>query len=205
MKILILEDHSIICHVIEKIIIDINPSIDIIYFDSWEHALKDIETNKPDFVITDIQIRSYKQTEILTACSNLKIPCMVYSSNINYTVMQYCHQLKISVIVSKLSSINNLRNGIIQLLQGNSYRCEISQETDDNHEKHQREIPKIIFSAAEENVIIAQMEGKSTIELSKESKKSKYTIRNQPMSLMLKNDCSMEEIIRRYIYWHRSE
>jgi DNA-binding NarL/FixJ family response regulator len=57
------------------------------------------------------------------------------------------------------------------------------------------------FSHSELPVILGQIRGISTIDIAKELKKSKHTVRNQRTSLMLKNDCSMEEIARRYIYW----
>jgi hypothetical protein len=62
----------------------------------------------------------------------------------------------------------------------------------------------VLFTHAEEDVILGQIAGKSSIQLSIDTHKSKFTIRNQRMSLMEKNQCTMEEIARSYLYWHTS-
>ena len=205
MKIIIIEDHPAIYHTISQTIENITTDAIISYHEKWEPALEEIKKSPPDFVITDIQIRSYKQLEIPTACMENKIPCMVYTGHVNYTILKHCNNLKVNVIVSKLAKFHNIRDGIEHLFKGENYRCEVCNEISTPKSIIPIETPKAIFTAAEESVIIGQIQGKSTLQLSEETKKSKFTIRNQRMSLMLKNDCSMEEVVRRYLFWHYNE
>lgn len=143
-----------------------------------------------------------KQLDLIRECFLLKIPCMVFSSHINSTIIEHCDSLNASVIVSKSSSIEELKMGIHKLLNNEVYRCSLSSQVTNKKSRISELTPKVEFSSAEEYVILAQIEGKSTIELSRETRKSKYTIRNQRMSLIEKNGCTMEEIVRRYLFWH---
>jgi DNA-binding NarL/FixJ family response regulator len=108
------------------------------------------------------------------------------------------------VVVAKSSPIEELKTGLQSLINNQHYRCSVCNQLYDAKNRLSQDTPGVIFSPAEEFVILAQIEGKSTVQLSRETKKSKYTIRNQRMSLMEKNGCTMEEIARRYLFWHTS-
>ena len=202
MRILILEDHPSIYCVIEMIVKEVLPNVEIDYFSEWDKALESIRKSSPDFVITDIQIGEYKQLDIPKECHLKKIPFMVFTSHINTTILDHCDQLKARVVVAKSSPIDQVKLGVTALLQDRYFRCEISQNISNLKSRFSETTPKVIFSAAEEFVILAQIDGKSTLQLSEESGKSKFTIRNQRMKLMEKNHCTMEEIVRRYLFWH---
>ncbi len=203
MRILILEDHPSILLVLQQIIKgEINPTIEIISFNDSDSAINFLKSNKTDAVISDIQINNTKQIDIIRECNIQKIPCMVFSSHINPTIIQHCESFNTNVIVSKSSTVEELKLGIRKLLAKEIYRCSLSNQVSQRKSRISEFTPKVDFSAAEEFVILAQIEGKSTIELSKETRKSKYTIRNQRMSLIEKNGCTMEEIVRRYLFWH---
>jgi DNA-binding NarL/FixJ family response regulator len=202
MKIIILEDHPAISFLLSSIISKIPVKTEIENFTQLGTALQAICSNPPDFVITDIQIEEYKQLEILMKCHKQKIPFMVYSSFINPTILNQCDQYKASVVVSKSASLEDLNTGIQHLIQNKHFRCKVCSSYAESEDNKSRKIPKVVFTSAEESVILAQIAGKTTIQLSVETNKSKYTIRNQRMKLMEKNGCSMEEIARRYLFWH---
>jgi DNA-binding NarL/FixJ family response regulator len=202
MKILILEDHPVIAHLLETIIKDIANNIAIEHFTAWENALESMNRAAPDWVISDIQIGDFKQLELLEACHEKKIPFMVFSSFINPTIIDHCNQYKARVVVAKSSDMEDLKQGVKSLINNQYFRCAVCNNINHTKSRISEETPRVLFTPSEEFVILAQIEGKNTVQLSQETKKSKYTIRNQRMKLMEKNACTMEEIARRYLFWH---
>lgn len=202
MKVYIIEDHPSVFQILKLILEEMGGHLEIVNFPEWTAAVKAIASSPPDFVITDIQIGDFKQLNTLTECYEKKIPCMVFSSYINSTILGQCERHKARVVVSKSSSIEELKIGLQSLIGHRWFQCSACQSLTDSKRRLSEEIPKVIFTPAEEFVILAQIEGKTTVELSKETKKSKYTLRNQRMKLMEKNGCTMEEIVRRYLFWH---
>jgi DNA-binding NarL/FixJ family response regulator len=202
MKILIVEDHPSVAHIVDMMIKEISAEIEVEHHTEWQKGLESIQSNTPDFVITDIQIGEHKQLYMMVECHEKKIPCMVFSSYINPTILGYCEDYRARVVVAKSAPIEEVKQGLKCLINNHRYRCSICRELMHTQNQQTEDMPKVIFSPAEEFVILAQIEGKTTVQLSHETKKSKYTIRNQRMSLMEKNGCTMEEIVRRYLFWH---
>jgi DNA-binding NarL/FixJ family response regulator len=202
MKILILEDHPGIFHLLEMIVREVSESTTIEHHLDWKNALQTLKSSPPDYVITDIQIGEYKQLELMEECKELKIPFMVFSGYMNSTILGHCDEYRARVVVAKSAPIEDLKLGIQNLLNDGFYRCSICSELGKVKSRVSEEIPRVLFTQAEEFVILAQIEGKTTLQLSEETRKSIYTIRNQRMKLMEKNGCTMEEIVRRYLFWH---
>jgi DNA-binding NarL/FixJ family response regulator len=202
MKILILEDHPGIYILLETLLKEVSDSPEIDHYTSLENALAAMESNPPDFVITDIQIGEHKQLDTLELCSREKIPYMVFSSYINSTILKHCQEHHARVVVSKSAPVEDLKAGVKNLIHGSYFMCSVCSNIENMKSRISQEVPKVLYTPAEEYVILAQIEGKSTVQLSQETRKSKYTIRNQRMHLMEKNGCTMEEIARRYLFWH---
>ena len=202
MKLLIVEDHPSVTQVLKMMLEEISNEIEITHCSDYIKALQSITANPPDVVITDIQIGEQKQLNVLMECFEKKIPGMVFSSYINSTILNHCEQYRARVVVAKSAPIEELKAGLQRLLNNQRFRCSVCNAISDAKGRLSEDTPRVIFSAAEEFVILAQIEGKTTVQLSQETKKSKYTIRNQRMSLMEKNGCTMEEIVRRYLFWH---
>ncbi|MCL9980313.1 MAG: hypothetical protein NBV77_02595 [Bacteroidia bacterium] len=202
MNLLILDDHPSVFLVLQSLLTELAPNIKLIHFIDCQSAQKSIECTPPDFVISDIQIDHIKQLNIPTLCNKMGIPCMIFSNYINFTILDLCKELRVKCIVSKSSSINDLKQGLNALISKDQFYCAVCSNLNKSRTYRSDTIPQVIFTYAEEYAIKAQIEGKSTVDLSKESKKSKFTIRNQRMTLMEKNQCTMEEIARRYLFWH---
>jgi DNA-binding NarL/FixJ family response regulator len=202
MKILIVEDHPSVALVLQNIIREIAENATIESHTNLSDGLANVRSGWPNLVISDIQIGNHKQLDILMECFEQKTPCMVFSSYINQTILGHCDEYRATVVVAKSSPITELKQGLEALITGHSYRCSACIALSKVHNPLSEDTPKVIFTHAEEFVILAQIAGKSTIQLAEETKKSKYTIRNQRMSLIEKNGCTMEEIVRRYLFWH---
>lgn len=202
MKLLILDDHPSIHLVFQALLSDLQFDGSIMFYTELVESLKAIAVEQPDFVITDIQIDSRKQLEVLSLCAAQKIPYLVYTSHVNYYIIDFGRNHGMTCFVSKTAPIPDVLSGLRALLSSQSFYCSITKQFLDRQTSADEQIPQVIFTHAEEDVILGQIAGKSSIELSQETHKSKYTVRNQRMSLMEKNQCTMEEVARRYLYWH---
>lgn len=201
MRVLILDDHPALNSVIQSVVLKEKPDADIVLFLELQPALDFIEEKRPDFVITDIQINGVKQLKMAELCKGFGIPCMVYTSHLNISIYKGCLENEVLVFVSKSSVLNDLEIGVKRLFEGSDFRCTLTNKYLLRSDLENDVIPMVHFSHSELPVILGQIRGVSTIDIAKEMKKSKHTVRNQRTSLMLKNDCTMEEIARRYIYW----
>jgi|694.fasta_scaffold23292_2 DNA-binding NarL/FixJ family response regulator len=204
MKLLILDNQPIMHLVFESLLKEVGYEGEQLFFNELGDALLAIDSQLPDFVITDIQIDQRKQLEVLSLCAERKIPYMVYTSHVNYYIIDFGRKHGMRCFVSKTAPIRDLIDGLRSLLNGQSYSCSMTMQFLDRQGAVDEQIPQVLFTHAEEDVILGQIAGKSSIQLSIDTHKSKFTIRNQRMSLMEKNQCTMEEIARRYLYWHTS-
>jgi DNA-binding NarL/FixJ family response regulator len=202
MKVIVLDDHPALNLVIESAVRKMNQGAEIVVFLDLEPTLKYIKEELPNFVITDIQIHGVKQLEVAALCKELGIPCMVYTSHLNISIYKGCLQNNIQVFVSKSSLLADLDDGVKALIDGKEFLCSLTKKYLNRSDLENDVIPMVHFSFSELPVILGHIRGVSTIEIAKEMKKSKHTVRNQRTSLMHKNDCSMEEVARRYIYWY---
>lgn len=202
MKVLILDDHPAMNHVVESAVRKTNPSVDIISCTDLLHAKALIKNLQPAFVITDIQIFGEKQIVIPELCNELLIPYMVYTSHLNISVYRSCVENNVKVFISKSSMLSELEVGVKNLFNGNRYNCSSTTAYLNRNDLQFDIIPKVKFSHSELPVIIGHIRGYTTIQIANEMKKSKHTVRNQRINLMHRNDCSMEEIARRYLYWY---
>jgi DNA-binding NarL/FixJ family response regulator len=202
MTVLILDDHPSMLHILSSMVQELFPEMRVIEISDLKTATLSIIEKQPDFVITDIQIDSIKQMDLPKICWERKIPCMVFTGHANASILEIAIEYKVRSMVSKSASLDDLKEGIGALIQGRTFYCGVCSDILNVSNEEFDFIPPPIFTESEELVIKAQIEGKSTIQLSREIKKSKNTIRNQRMSLMEKNECSMEEVARRYLFWN---
>jgi len=202
MRFLILEDHPAIQLVLEQTITKLFPKSELEIHNNTEDALNSLNTNEFNYVVTDIQIRDKKDLDLAQKCQENQIPFLVYTSHLNRTIIEMCINLGCNSYVCKSSEVEELKAGLKALVKGSKFNCSITKQYIEDAKSRNDFIPEVQFTDAEYPIIMAQINGESTIELSKRLNKSKSTIRNQRIHLMLKNDCSMEEIARRYLYWN---
>lgn len=202
MKLLILDDHPSIHVVFKALLKELDYQGEILCYTELGDTLEAIVREQPNFVVTDIQIDHRKQLEVMSLCAGKKIPYMVYTSHVNLYIIEYGRSHSMSCFVAKTAPIPDLMAGLKALMSHHTYICSMTSRFLESQKGDEGRIPEVQFTGAEEDVILGQLAGKSSIEISRETHKSKYTIRNQRMSLMEKNQCSMEEVVRRYLYWH---
>ena len=203
MKVLILDDHQIIYQALSELILIIDENISVFHCADVITAIDSIKNNRPNFVITDIQIGDSKQLAVMRLCHKLKIPFMVYTGFVNGYIVNECDSLNCNSYISKSSSTTELRLGIESLFKKSVYRCSIVKKYMNRSPSIVDYTPELNFTKNEEDIILGMINGESTEEIAKRLGKSVYTIRNQRINLMHKNNCSIEVVLKRYIYWNR--
>ncbi len=202
MKFLVLEDHPAIHLVIRQTIEKLFDDAEIVSHYNSTYALSAFAQDEFSFVITDIQIQERKELSLAKMCGTKEIPFMVFTSHLNRTIIETCFELGCKSYVCKTAPIEELALGIQAMINGSKFYCDTTKSYLEKKQSQNDYIPEISYTEAELPIILAQINGESTIDLSKRLNKSKSTIRNQRIHLMLKNGCSMEEVARRYLYWH---
>lgn len=202
MRFLILEDHPAIQLVLEQTITKLFPKSELEIHSSIESALDSFKSNDFNYVVTDIQIGDKKDLELAQKCQEKSTPFLVYTSHLNRTIIEMCINLGCHSYVCKSSNVEELKAGLKAMVKGSKFNCSHTKQYIQDAKSRNDFIPEVQYTDAEYPIIMAQINGESTIELSKRLNKSKSTIRNQRIHLMLKNDCSMEEIARRFLYWN---
>jgi DNA-binding NarL/FixJ family response regulator len=201
MKWAILDDHPGIHVLMELTIRRLFPKSTCRFFVDSNEAIAYCSKNAIDFAISDIQIGESKRLDFANFCGEQKIPFMIYSSYLNISIIEGLAKLSCRAYVSKSSGIPDLKRGIKAVVSDSLFNCTIVEKYLSNASE-QHDIPYLEFSKAELPVILAQINGESTVDLAKRLNKSKTTIRNQRINLALRCGCNMEEIARRYLYWH---
>ncbi len=202
MRFLILEDHPAIQHVLEQTISKLFPKSELEIHSNIESALDSFKSNDFSYVVTDIQIGEKKDLELAQKCQEKNTPFLVYTSHLNRTIIEMCINLGCNSYVCKSSAVEELKEGLKAMVKGSKFNCSHTKQYIQDAKSRNDFIPEVHYTDAEYPIIMAQINGETTIELSKRLNKSKSTIRNQRIHLMLKNDCSMEEIARRFLYWN---
>lgn len=202
MRFLILEDHPAIQHVLEQTISKLFPKSELEIHSNIESALDSFKSNDFSYVVTDIQIGEKKDLELAQKCQEKNTPFLVYTSHLNRTIIEMCINLGCNSYVCKSSAVEELKEGLKAMVKGSKFNCSHTKQYIQDAKSRNDFIPEVHYTDAEYPIIMAQIKGETTIELSKRLNKSKSTIRNQRIHLMLKNDCSMEEIARRFLYWN---
>jgi len=201
MEWVILDDHPVIHVVMDLTIKKAFPESKCNFFIDSKEAIAYCSKNSVDFAISDIQIGESKRLDFANFCGEQKIPFMIYSSFLNISIYEGLAKLSCRAYVSKSSSIEDLELGIKALIGNEIHECAVVKKYL-NNVSDQHEIPFLEFTEVELPVILAQINGESTIDLAKRMNKSKATIRNQRINLALRYGCTMEEIARRYLYWY---
>lgn len=199
MNILVLDDHPSIVEFITIKLQELNNNLTIFKANTVEQALTLLEENEVDRVISDLQIITGKNMVIPEYCCRKRIPYMVYSSHVNYTLIKELKEYKVACYVSKGAKTECLTDGLRKLIKNRSYFCpEVKKE---RLNKSGSDIPRPKLSKAEYKVVKAFSLGMRTDEVAKHLNLEKVTIRNHRARASDKNLCSFPELVERFKYW----
>lgn len=202
MKILILDDHPLILNAISNEIQQFKLNCKIHILCTVEQSVELIKTDKIDFVVCDLQIVSGKSLIIPKLCFDLGIPYMVYSSHSNKVLFNSLLEIGLSVYVSKSSSSEELRSGLIALFNGEKYFCSILNSVIHTDDKL-KNISPLNASKTQLKILELLGQGHTQTEVAEKLKISFRTVVNHLAILRNNNNCmSTQELVLRYKFWN---
>jgi DNA-binding NarL/FixJ family response regulator len=199
MKILFLDDHPTITAILSDLVKLIPIEMDIYQAHSVKSAFEILQSESIDRVVCDLQIKTCKSLDIPKYCSRFNIPFLVFSSHLNHTIIRQLEILNMLGYVSKASSIDELKDGLLCLIENKNYYCSIVES--EAFEIGKEEIPKLTITPAERRVLKAMKTGKPIEELAQMLRLSITTIQNHKARISDRNNCKINEVLIRYLFW----
>jgi DNA-binding NarL/FixJ family response regulator len=163
------------------------------------YAFEILQSESIDRVVCDLQIKTCKSLDIPKYCSRFNIPFLVFSSHLNHTIIRQLEILNMLGYVSKASSIDELKDGLLCLIENKNYYCSIVES--EAFEIGKEEIPKLTITPAERRVLKAMKTGKPIEELAQMLRLSITTIQNHKARISDRNNCKINEVLIRYLFW----
>jgi DNA-binding NarL/FixJ family response regulator len=202
MRVLILDDHQAIQFFVKQQVLALMPSAEIVLCSHIDEAKEVVKTFDPqDFVICDLEINEGVNTTIPELCFNLKMPCMIYSSHVNKTLLSELSRYEVNCYVSKLSGIEDLKRGIMALVDGEKFHCSIVNSISASTVMF-KEIQKLALTGGQKVVLEVLAKGFNRAEASKILNIKMTTLNNHIARARELNDCeNFEELLRRYRFW----
>lgn len=202
MKILVLDDHEAIRLFVKQQILEIVPTAEIVLCGTIEAAMKLLQKfENIHFVVCDLEINDGSSTKIPELTYQHKIPCMVYSSHVNKVLISELMSFQIKSYVSKTSSIEALKEGLISLFTGKSYNCPLVASTMESKERF-KETEKLVLTSGQKIVLEVLAKGFNREEAAKILKIKLTTLNNHIARAREMNDCeNFVELLRRYRFW----
>ncbi len=201
LKVLILDDHPGILELLKIKIHRVDPNSNVLAFSDVESCMDYLRNFKPDYVVSDLHIQVGKSLALPKYCHEQGIPFMVYTSYLQHSVLKTLEEYGCQVFVNKAAQTSELDEGIFHLLNDLPYRCGITSANNSIPEFVSDHIPEPIMTEAEMRVFQLLVDGYTTTEIAAELRLSKHTVKNHCTHLKVKNQCTLHELIRRYIYW----
>jgi two-component system, NarL family, invasion response regulator UvrY len=199
MKILFLDDHPTIAAILSDLVKLIPIEMDIYQAYSVKSAFDILQSEPIDRVVCDLQIKTGKSLEIPEYCSRFNIPFLVFSSHLNHTLIRQLEILAMLGYVSKASSIDELKDGLLCLIENKKYYC--SNVESELFKTGKEEIPKLSITPAERRVLEAMKTGKTLEELAQMLNLNITTIQNHKARISDRNNCKINEVLIRYLFW----
>jgi len=202
MKILVLDDHGAIRLFVKQQILEIVPTAEIILCGTIESALDRFQQfDSIHFVICDLELNVGNNIKIPEFAFQHKIPFMVYSSHVNKVLISELMNYQINCYVSKTSSIEALKEGLISLFTGKQYFCPLVVSTIESKEKF-KETEKLVLTSGQKIVLEVLAKGFNREEAAKMLEIKLTTLNNHIARAREMNDCeNFEELLRRYRFW----
>ncbi len=198
--VLVLDDHPVMLEYVCNAVKMGFPESRVIKAKSIEQAEIFIEEGAIQAAICDLQIKSGKSMVIPALCCDNNIPFMVYSSHVNFSLIEELAQLNVKCYVSKASDIENLNQGIINLLLNqHKYLCPVVLQESQNVGLGNFSKPKL--SKSEWRVIKAYASGLNTQQVAEALFLQAVTIRNHRARAIDRNQCTFSELLLRFRYW----
>lgn len=209
-RVLLIEDHPIVAksicdevnHVFcQEVYIEIVTTI--------HDAIGALNQSTFRLVIADLTLDTAKVFKHIELCKKTKTPCIVFTASTQYSIIKECIDRGASAFVMKSSKISELQNAIKCILHFDElpYLCaqtrkafNVPEIDGSNHE-----IKKPILSVTEAAILKLIIEGKRMNEIASILSNRPNTIKKHRHNIIKNNNCTIDNVIKRYLFWNGVE
>lgn len=202
----ILDDHPLILKGLSDLIKKIDIIDEIYLFEEPELIIRQLSNNKVDICIIDIRI--YKSEAGLDVAKYIlskkqKVKVIIYSGNTDISHIEECLKIGVHGIVSKDSPINEIKNAIIELTNGDHYYSNDIRNMVDainmNTEKISiKEIRDSILTPREIEILKLVCKGYDARKIADMLSISIYTVRTHRNKIMMKTKTHNSRALYQY-------
>ena len=199
MKILIVEDQSLMLENIESIVSSVYPDAIISKALTISDGKKNMETEDFDLIITDLDFAGEKRFAIVESANLTGTPCIIFSAHFNDSFINKAQRLRAKAFVCKLGDVSDLRIALTNYKNINWWVCNIIKNKLSDPKRLLLEEPDL--KGFEDRILHLMLTGESRNEIAKTlniSLESLYTYINR---MIKRNECSLEVLIHRFIVW----
>ncbi len=210
-RVLIIEDHPIVANSIRDVLAQVfAEDLHIDITGNMLDAINSIKSINYRIVIADLTLDDKKFFKHIELCKLRQIPCLIFSASTQYSIIKECLNRGASGYVMKSSKMIELQQAILAVLKKTQvpFLCNRSSSTYSSSEVMdgiKQEIPKPILSATEEAVLKLIMDGRRINEIAEVFSNSPNTIKKHRHNMIQNNNCTIDNIIKRYLFWNGIE
>jgi DNA-binding NarL/FixJ family response regulator len=203
MKVLIVEDHPIIINTLSKIFLDIYPDALIKSSTNTEDAVKDLQSNTFDLIISDLDFDGEKRFTVAELAKKHQIKCIIYSGHYNKAFIKKAMELDVIGFVSKLGNIYDLQYALKNYQTLRNYICKFCESQ--NHQTNNNEILHPDITGIEEHILDLLLIQKPRKEIAKGLDITAGSLNTYINRMTAKNNCKLVGLIHRYIVWKKNK
>jgi DNA-binding NarL/FixJ family response regulator len=203
MKVLIAEDQTPIINALEKIILDVLPDAEVTSSQTTMRAIRLIETNRFDLVISDLDFQEGKRFSVVIAAKKKRIPCIIYSLYYNKSLTEKAKELMVAAYVCKLGKLDHISYAIKNFQSLDRFFCPVTKRK----QKNTLSLPfkKVLLRKREEEVLKLIIRGYTQNEAATILNITRGSISSYMRDIIKKNEAPLPQIIRNYLEWNHPE
>lgn len=202
MNILVIEDQSLMLETILQTVKSVYPEASLYKSSNISEGKKLLNENPFDLVITDLDFDGEKRFAIAEEAQNQNVPCIIFSAHCNESFIERAKEFKVRSYVCKLGDINEFRYALSNYRKISWWVCSVVQSKIFGPNHHDLVEPDL--RGAEEKIIQLMLLGKERSEIAKILKVKKSSVYNYINKMIQRNDCSLEQLIHRYLTWKKA-
>lgn len=199
MKILIVEDQTQTLHFLEHLCLGIYPKSQIFLVKIQVDAIKILETQNIDLVITDLDFDGEKRFFAVKRAMELNIPCIIYSGFYKPTFVRKAIDLQVKGYVCKLGKIEDLKFILENFETHIAYTCSfISKQSE---KSNLTDVQELILTPSEQKILQLLIQGSERKLIANKLNIKQSTLNSYIQDIKVRNNLSLAELVRNYVYW----
>lgn len=201
MKIVILDEYPAILIQLESLIKETFPESSVFTFSNFDLCINFIhESLDIDLIISDLKCQNKRLLLNIQDFIQNKIPCIIYTGNLNPEILFTATKLNVKAIVSKSSDLQEIQRALNSLDSDKIYCCKTIQNKLQHVDPKFAEKP--FFKEREIDVIQYATDGLSVPEIADKMCVSEHAVRAYRKNMISRNSKNFYSLIKQYIFWY---